>query len=75
MGYLPAVSEAILEKRMSKKLSPLWVCSQHGERLHRKREYSRFEGLTLCGIHVGKGWWIVAKEHLKRLRKCRRCRA
>jgi hypothetical protein len=29
--------------------------------MHRKREYNRSEGLTLCGIHVGKGWWIVSE--------------
>lgn len=58
-----------------RKLSVLWVRGPSGSVMHRKREYNRSEGLTLCGIPVGKNWWIVAKAHLKRLRKCKRCAA
>lgn len=55
-----------------KKLSPLWVKSVHGERLHRKREYTKTGGRTLCGIHVGKGWLLALASTR---RKCKRCAA
>lgn len=55
-----------------KKLSPLWVVSPTGHRVHRKREYTKKGGRTLCGIHVGKGWL-----HYDTIagRKCKRCAA
>lgn len=51
---------------------PLWVRGPSGHRLHRKREYTKAGGKTLCGIHVGRGWWMV---HLSALRRCKRCAA
>lgn len=56
---------------MTKKLSPLWVRGPSGRVMHRKREYTKGGGKTLCGIHVGKGWWHV----LVKMHKCRRCAA
>lgn len=58
---------------MTKKLSPLWVHSPTGRVLHRKREYTKKGGRTLCGIRVGQGWMHVDKAGL--YPKCRRCRA
>lgn len=55
---------------MSKHLSLLWVKGPSGHVLHRKREYTKHGGRTLCGIHVGTGWvrWATG-------RKCKRCAA
>lgn len=55
-----------------RKLSVLWVYGPSSRTIHRKREYHRSEGLTLCGIHVGKGWRI---GNPKRWHKCKRCAA
>lgn len=63
---------------MSKKLSPLWVKGPSGRVLHRKREYTKRGGRTLCGIHVGKYWAIVgvgSGNTIEHKHKCKRCAA
>lgn len=56
---------------MSKKLSPLWVKGPDGHTVHRKREYTKRGGRTLCGIHVGRGWGAP----MGTWPKCKRCAA
>jgi hypothetical protein len=58
-----------------KRLSVLWVRGPSGHVMPHKREYTKRGGRTLCGIPVGSGWWIVAKDHVKRVRRCKRCAA
>lgn len=61
---------------MTKKLSPLWVQGPSGYVLHRKREYTKSGGRTLCGIHVGAGWIHLESRNSSRLKhKCLRCAA
>lgn len=60
---------------MTKKLSPLWVRGPSSRTQHRKREYSKTGGRTLCGIHVGPGWWHITRELPSKLHKCKRCAA
>lgn len=62
---------------MTKKLSPLWVKGPSGRVLHRKREYTKGGGRTLCGIHVGKGWQTSNLLNILKTvgRKCKRCAA
>lgn len=59
---------------MAKKLSPIWVSSPTGRFLHRKREYTKQGGRTLCGIHVGPNWFHHGPG-LGKARKCKRCAA
>lgn len=55
---------------ITRKPSLLWVKGPSGHTLHRKREYTKGGGRTLCGIHVGPGW-----IHWFKGRKCKRCAA
>lgn len=56
-----------------KKLSKLWVFGPRSQVIHRKREYTRPGGRTLCGRHVGPTW-LPALEPSS-MHKCKRCAA
>lgn len=57
-----------------KKTSPLWVFGPRGKTVHRKREYTKAGGRTLCGIHV-RGNWLRLTGDAKHWHKCKRCAA